>query len=99
MIKGLNVRMPDAFLRDPDKLHVRIHCVSCEAPLWEQRVLKRSGDRVISSETTAIGTNRQRFSHLIENCPLCGKRYYARGHGGVQKYLLTDMNSGIKRLI
>lgn len=90
---------PVDFLSDPDNLHYQIFCVQCREPLWETKILKRIGSTVVSTETKKLGENPTPFSNRLQDCPLCGERFYARATNGNQMYLLRDIKSGIKRLI
>lgn len=90
----------DDFLSNPDNLHYEIHCFQCKEPLWETRILKRSGAHVVSTETKKLGENPITFSNRIKDCPMCGEQFYARGaKTGQQMYLILDKHSNIKRLI
>lgn len=89
----------DPFLANPNKIHTEILCVRCREPLWRQRVLKRSGNRVLSTETLPAQDGVPPFSPRHENCPFCGEKFFARAKSGGQMYLLKDLNCGITRLI
>lgn len=89
----------DNFLSDPDKLHYRIYCINCKAALWETKILKRSGSKVLSTETKSCDESVPKFDRRMENCPLCKNVFYARSKNGNHLYHILDLNSGIKRLI
>lgn len=88
----------DGFLGDPDDLEYEIHCVECKKPIWQTKILKRSGAQVVSTETKRVGHDIE-FSRHIDWCPLCGKRFHAYGVQGFQLYLIKCLRSGIRRLI
>lgn len=92
-------RLKDEFLSDPDNLHYIIKCVECKNPLWEARVLKRHGSRVVSTETKKCSGISQKFDRRNEWCPLCGRKFYGQTVAKGQLYLIEDLNSGITRLI
>lgn len=89
----------DPFLANPDKLRYRISCVSCREPLWETRILKRSGTLVMSTETKRCDEVVPPFDRRVEKCAFCGDRFYGLGKTGGHLYLITDLNCGITRLV
>lgn len=99
MNRSEELRTVDSFLSDPDNLHYQIHCVACREPLWETKILKRSGNHVISTETKRLDDVIPPFSNRLEICVLCGDKFYARGKSGGHLYLIKDMKSGIRRMI
>lgn len=83
---------------DPDNIHMVIHCVTCEEPLWNMKILKRFGDTVGSTEHLPASDAIPSFSSKRHECPLCGDRYFRVDKKGIQSYLLKDVASGVMQL-
>lgn len=58
---------------DPDKIDAIIQCYTCHGNLWRMRILKRSGNVVISSQFDPMSPEIPQHSDHIRECPLCGK--------------------------
>lgn len=99
MKRSEELKQQDPFLSDPDDVHYEIHCTSCHESLWHTKILKRSGNRVVSTETKSCNEWIPKFDRRIEFCPLCGKRFYALSTTGGHMYLIKDMKCGIRRLV
>lgn len=83
---------------DPDNIDVIIQCHACHGNLWRMKILKRSGDVVMSAEYKPMAEGIPPHSDKILKCPLCDRDYvtYRRNQKGepVMIHRIRDVATG-----
>lgn len=86
---------------NPDNLEIVVICAQphCSTPLWKMRMLKRDGEKPVSTEWTPLLPGVAKFPDQQEYCPVCDQGYWVEGPKGERSFRIIDPVTGQRETI